>query len=311
MSRKRIWKQQFAIREGIDEDMNGDEPSFLPQASQQSSADANTLYAPQHPAPLSATPSQPRILLPGQEAVTPATYSDQTMPLSINPSPANVSTLPAFPPSSSKAEPIGASILYPPIPASYPNSAQVPPIALHSQKHTRFSRNTWLLILPIGIALIAIVLGLLVIPVSASWLPQIAAKTAPKSVASQPTSAVPTLIPTSVPTPVPTPTAMDANAASANGVTVTPNSFDIQNDCQPDNEYRCTITLALSSDANNAVSWSASLNGVDHDFHPRRGRLEPGQQQQIIVYLYETCPIDAEFDVAMKHQHLNVPLRCN
>ncbi len=92
---------------------------------------------------------------------------------------------------------------------------------------------------------------------------------------------------------------------------MTPNSFDIQNDCQPDNEYRCTITLALSSDADNAVSWSASLKGVDHDFHPRRGRLEPGQQQQIIVYLYETCPIEAEFDIAMKHQHLNVPLHCN
>ena len=287
--------------------MNGDDYNFLPQASQQSQADANTVYAPQHPAPLSTTPSQPRILLPGHEAVTPATYSDQTMPLSISPSPANVSTLPAFPPSSPKAESIGASILYPPIPASYPNSSQVPPIALHSQKHTRFSRNTWLLILPIGIALIAIVLGLLVIPVSASWLPQIAAKTTPRSVASQPTTAVPT----SVPTPLPTPTAIDANAASTNGVSVTPNSFDIQNDCQPDNEYRCTITLALDAGADNAVSWSASVKGVDHDFHPRRGRLEPGQQQQIIVYLYETCPIDAEFDVAMKHQHLTVPLHCN
>lgn len=290
--------------------MNGDEHNLLPQASQQSSADANTLYAPQHPVQPPATSSQPRILLPGQEAVTPATYSDQTMPLSISSPPANVSALPAFP-SSPKAEPLGASILYPPIPAAYPNSSPIPPTPLHSQNRARFSRNTWLLILPIGIALVAIVLGLLVIPVSAFWLPQNATKTASKSVASQPTTAAPAQIPTSVPTPVPTPTATDANSASTNGVTVTPSSFDIQNDCQPDNEYRCTITLALASDADSAVSWSASLKGVDHDFHPRRGRLEPGQQQQIIVYLYETCPIDAEFDVAVKHQHLTVPLHCN
>jgi hypothetical protein len=168
-----------------------------------------------------------------------------------------------------------------------------------------------LLILPIGVAVVAIVLALLVIPVSAFWLPQSAPKTASKSVASQPTTAAPASVPTSVPTLVPTPTAMDANAASTGGVTVTPNSFNVRNDCQPDNEYRCTVTLALSADASNSVSWSASLNGVDHDFHPRRGRLEPGQQEQIIIYLYDTCPIDAEFNVAVKHEHLNVPLHCN
>ncbi len=283
--------------------MNDDKHRFLPQGSQQSSADANTFA--QNSAPLPANPLQPRILLPGQEAVTATTYSDQTMPLNIGHLPTTAPNISAPSVAVPKAEPLGASIFYPPIAASYPGSYQVPPVPPNGQNRARFSRGTWWLILPIGIAIIAIVLALLVIPVSASWLPQITAKTAPKSVV--PTPAAPSPIPTAIPTPTP----MDTNAVSTNGVTLTPGDFNIQNDCQPDNEYRCTITLALAPDATNAVSWSASLSGVDHDFHPRRGRLEPGQQQQIIIYIYETCPIDAQFDVAMKHQHLNVPLHCN
>lgn len=291
--------------------MNSDEHSSLPQLPQQSSADANTLYAAQNLVPLPPGPLQPRILLPGQESVTPTIYSDQTMPLNIRSLPANAANLSASssPSPSPKAEPMGASIFYPPIPASYPNSFQGPPAPVKNQKHARLSRGTWLLVLPIGVALIAVVLALLVIPVSAFWLPQNVAKTASKSVASQPTVAA--SIPTPVPTAIPTPTVTDANSISDSGVTLTPGSFNIQNDCQPDNGYRCTVTLALSPDASDAVSWSASLNGVDHSFHPRRGRLDPGQQQQIIIYLYDTCPIDAEFDVAVKHQHLNVPLQCN
>lgn len=288
--------------------MNGDEHNPLYQTPQQSSADANTLA--QNSVPLPTNPSQPRILLPGQEAITPTTYSDQTMPLNIGSLPPHASNGPAasVPSVAPKVEPLGASVLYPPIPAAYPNSGQVPPIIPTRRKHARFSKGSWLLVLTIGVAVIVVVLALLVIPVSAFWLPQNTAKTASKVV---PTTAVPTPIPTVAPTAIPTPTPADANAVSANGVSVTPGSFDIQNDCQPDNGYRCTVTLALASDANDTVSWSASLNGVDHSFHPHRGSLDPGQQQQIIIYLYDTCPIDAQFDVVVRHQHLNVPLHCN
>lgn len=288
--------------------MNGDEHNPLYQTPQQSSADANTFA--QNSVPLPTNPSQPRILLPGQEAITPTTYSDQTMPLNIGSLPPQASNGPAasVPSSAPKVEPLGASVLYPPIPAAYPNSAQVPPIIPTRRKRARFSKGSWLLVLTIGVAVIVVVLALLVIPVSAFWLPQNAAKTASKVV---PTTAVPTPVPTIAPTAIPTPTPADANAVSANGVSVTPGSFDIQNDCQSDNGYRCTVTLALASDANDSVSWSASLDGVDHSFHPRRGNLDPGQQQQIIIYLYDTCPIDAQFNVAVRHQHLNVPLHCD
>ncbi len=291
--------------------MNGDEHNPLYQAPQQSPADANTLA--QNSVPLPTNPSQPRILLPGQEAITPTTYSDQTIPLSIGSLPPNASVGPSatVPSSAPKSEPLGASILYPPIPASYPNSGQVPPIVPIRRNRTRFSKGSWLLVLTIGVAAIIVVLALLVIPVSAFWLPQNAAKTASKGVASQTTAAAPTPIPTAVPTVIPTPTPADANSVSTNGVSVTPGSFDIQNDCQSDNGYRCTVTVALSSDANDSVSWSASLDGVDHSFHPRRGSLDPGQQQQVILYLYDTCPIDAQFDVVVRHQHLTVPLHCD
>ncbi|GAC1374154.1 MAG: hypothetical protein NVSMB44_42320 [Ktedonobacteraceae bacterium] len=90
-----------------------------------------------------------------------------------------------------------------------------------------------------------------------------------------------------------------------------PDHLNIQNDCQPDNDYRCTVTLALAPDAGNTVSWSASINGVDHDFDVRSGRLKPGEQQQIVFYLHDTCPIDAELSIRMRHQRLNIPLHCN
>ncbi len=249
---------------------------------------------------------QAKIVLPGQEAVTPTTYSGNTMPFGIGPSPVDAH---AFygPSSMPKAEPLGASILYPTMPASYPNNAQLPPVP---PSHRGLPKGALWIAMPIVIAVVAIVLALVAIPVSAAWLANNTTKTPAKAVSSQPTTVA--AIPTAIPTIMPTPTVTNANSVSVNGVTLTPNSLNVQNDCQSGNEFQCTVTLSLSPDANNAVSWSGSIDGVDSSLHPRRGTLEPGQQQKISMSLFDTCPIDAQLNIAVKHQHsFHIPLQCN
>jgi len=277
-----------------------DEKLPLPQSSQPAPADANTLYAAQ-----GATPSspQPKLFLPGQGSVNPTTYSGNTIPFGMNSSPDDVPTVNVSLSSIPKSEPLGAAIL-----SSYPNNAQVPPSPPPIHRPFRVSKGAMWVALPIGLAIFAIVMALVAIPVSAAWL----ANNTAKSPAAQPTTVASTPIPTSIPTAIPTPTVVVANSVSANGITLTPDRFNVQNDCQPDNEFRCTLTLALAPDAADAVSWSASIRGVDSSFHPQHGTLEPGQQQQVIISLFETCPIDASFRVTAKHHNFpKIPLRCD
>jgi hypothetical protein len=147
--------------------------------------------------------------------------------------------------------------------------------------------------------------------VSAAWLANTPTKTA---LQTQPTIiAVTPPIPTPVPTAIPTPIVTNANSVSANGVTMMPNQFNVQNDCQPNDQgFSCIVTLALSQDANNAVSWSASVNGVESSLDLHRGTLQPGDQQQINVSLFDTCPIEASLKVTIgRHRMPKIPLYCN
>ncbi len=275
--------------------MDDDEKLPSQQPSQPAPADADTLY-----------PTQPKLFLPGQEGVNPTTYSGNTIPFGRASAPDNVPTVNVQLSSLPKAEPLGSAIL-----SSYPNNAQIQPLSSSRRMPFHVSKGAWWIALPIGLAIFAIVMALVAIPVSAAWLANNTAQTASKSQASQATTVASAPIPTSIPTAIPTPTITVANSISANGITLTPDHFNVQNDCQPDNNFRCTVTLALDSNADNAVSWSASIDGVDSSLHPRRGTLEPGQQQQIIISLFESCPIDASFRVSVKHHSLRqIPLQC-
>ncbi len=75
--------------------MQDDETSPLSHSDQQPFVDpSHTSNAAQNSAPLtSGASNNAKIFLPGQEAPTPTTYSDHTVPLSISPSPADASTL--------------------------------------------------------------------------------------------------------------------------------------------------------------------------------------------------------------------------
>src|SRR5579884_1945372 len=62
-----------------------------------------------------------------------------------------------------------------------------------------------------------------------------------------------TPVTTAAPSPSPT-TNMVLNAQ----VSVLPDHFNVASDCQPDNRYRCTLTLVASQGLSHAVTWSAS-----------------------------------------------------
>jgi serine/threonine protein kinase len=84
------------------------------------------------------------------------------------------------------------------------------------------------------------------------------------------------------PTPSPTPTPI---------LTASPASFQIINDClQEFNHYLCVVTLQLPSSYPDDLKWTTSSSGGTTSFSPNRGKLSPGQQQQVNVLLPATCP---------------------
>ncbi|WP_052891099.1 hypothetical protein [Thermogemmatispora carboxidivorans] len=87
-----------------------------------------------------------------------------------------------------------------------------------------------------------------------------------------------------------------------------PQSFSPAN-CLPDNGYRCTATLMASGPAGN-VRWQAWSQGVAARFNPASSSIEPGQQQQVIIYLPATCPISGKLIFSWNNRQLSVPWRC-
>lgn len=87
-----------------------------------------------------------------------------------------------------------------------------------------------------------------------------------------------------------------------------PQSFSPAN-CLPDNGYRCTATLMASGPAG-SVRWQAWSQGVAARFNPASGSIEPGQQQQVIIYLPATCPASGKLIFSWNNRQLSVPWRC-
>jgi hypothetical protein len=87
-----------------------------------------------------------------------------------------------------------------------------------------------------------------------------------------------------------------------------PQSFSPAN-CLPDNGYRCTATLMASGPAG-SVRWQAWSQGVAARFSPANGSIEPGQQQQVIIYLPATCPASGKLIFSWTNRQLSVPWHC-
>jgi hypothetical protein len=116
-----------------------------------------------------------------------------------------------------------------------------------------------------------------------------------------------TPVPTSAPSPSPSPT---TNVILNAQVSVLPDHFNVAGDCQTDNGYRCTLTLVASQGLSHAVAWSAASPNLATNYHPTSGVLEPGQQQQIILYIYTPCPFSGSFVFSIEGGTITVPLRC-
>ncbi|WP_376795396.1 hypothetical protein [Thermogemmatispora sp.] len=87
-----------------------------------------------------------------------------------------------------------------------------------------------------------------------------------------------------------------------------PQTFSPAN-CLPDNGYRCTATLMASGPAG-SVRWQAWAQGVAARFNPGSGSIEPGQQQQVIIYLPATCPVSGKLIFSWNNRQLSVPWSC-
>ena len=127
-----------------------------------------------------------------------------------------------------------------------------------------------------------------------------------------------TSIPKQIPTiPASTPPAADATqfpliegTATINGLSILPTHFTVQSDCQPDNGYRCTVTLYAAQDIQDDTQWQAFSDSLNTMFSPPNGTIEPGQQQQVIVYLYDSCPYNGTLVFSIEDNNLTVPVSC-
>jgi hypothetical protein len=94
------------------------------------------------------------------------------------------------------------------------------------------------------------------------------------------------------------------------GVSILPTHFAVQSDCQQDNGYRCTVTLYAAQNSVDDLQWQASSDGVTTRFSPPDGKIERGQQQQVIVYIYDSCPYNGTLLFALGNDDITVPVNC-
>lgn len=131
-----------------------------------------------------------------------------------------------------------------------------------------------------------------------------------------PTGAQHTSTNTAVTTPVQTaaPTtqsqATGTYTSTTNEIAVQPTHFTASNDCQVDNGYRCTATIFVSNAYQGDPSWQASGDGALTSFSPHEGTFTPGQQQQVIIYIHNTCPASGLFTFATSDNQITVPWNC-
>jgi len=106
--------------------------------------------------------------------------------------------------------------------------------------------------------------------------------------------------PEATPTPSPIP-----------GLTITPDHFNATIGCTfAQGRYKCIITLTLSKGHHNKLKWSVSRSGLTATFSPSQGRLRPGHQQQIILYVYNNCPHSGSLIFSLGGKTITIPWSC-
>ncbi len=129
------------------------------------------------------------------------------------------------------------------------------------------------------------------------------------SSAAQHASVTPTAVP--LPTAIPTQAQASGNYSSTTDeIAIQPTRFNAPTDCQVDNGYRCTATIFVSNAYQGDPSWQASGNGALTHFSPDEGTFMPGQQQQVIIYIRNTCPASGVFTFSTSDNQITVPWSC-
>ncbi len=172
----------------------------------------------------------------------------------------------------------------------------VPPPS--SGKKVNFKR-LWLLVTVSWIVIAALVPGLLFSVLHLLLSPVSNSKSHAPS--------TPSLL-TSIPAPTMTPTTIIPLPIES--LAIIPNHFNVTTDCQVDNGYRCTVTLIASQSLSGDISWYAYSTGITTKFNPASGILLPGQQQQVIIYIYNACPYSGSFIFSIKGNTMTIPLHC-
>ncbi len=135
---------------------------------------------------------------------------------------------------------------------------------------------------------------------------------------AQPTQRVTQPATTSTAATTPTPTAATIPTAipivqgttTIAGLTVNPSHFAVQSDCQVDNGYRCTVMLYASQNVEDTIHWKGSSDGITTKFSPTSSKIKAGQQQQVIVYIYNRCPYKGTLIFSFKDEQLTIPVHC-
>jgi len=116
----------------------------------------------------------------------------------------------------------------------------------------------------------------------------------------QPPAGVAATVAVATPTPSPIP-----------GLTINPDHFNATIGCTfAQGRYKCIIVLTLSEDHHNRLKWSVSRSRLTATFSPSKGRLRPGHQQQIVLYVYNSCPHSGLLIFSGAGKTITVPWSC-
>jgi hypothetical protein len=170
------------------------------------------------------------------------------------------------------------------------------PADFHHQSGGQSARLLGVVILVTRI-LMVIIIGLFFLVFPRVILPKSTIHPAPQLPAGV---TAPATVAVATPTPSPIP-----------GLTITPDHFNATIGCTfALGRYKCIITLTLSKDYHNKLKWSVSRSGLTATFSPSKGRLGPGHQQQIVLYVYNNCPHSGFLFVSVGGKTITIPWSC-
>lgn len=232
-----------------------------------------------------------KLVLPGPQSANGELYSDHTLALPMHVQQEIPFTVPATD--------------YSRIAGSTPTAYAFPPVSgaplrassrMQAGHRSSLARFLW------WFAFIGVVIA--IATVVTLFLPSVLAQQNQQGIVATSTTTVqptPTMVP---PTPTPISTTL-------NGVTITPGQFFLTTDCQPNNGFRCAITLQASFAQQARTFWLATAQPrTSIQFRPDRGVLQPGQQMQLVINVRTKCPYKGSLFFTIKGKHLTVPLYC-